>query len=157
MSAQERGELPRWPKLTQTLQPPKEWGHCQRCGIQGRLRDATDDIPLLLGWQEHDDQDRPTPAAVVLCVTCTDNLIEAHPRLYSRVQPQAPVPGVMELCRDCTQREGYLCGSPDLTLNGGEGLAITFPEPVYALVRGRGRQTFYTDPPTTCAGRKEAT
>jgi hypothetical protein len=144
----------KWPRLSEDLRQDVRWGCCQRCGkhfISGA------DFQVI--WREHDDQDRPEPRAVVLCGPC-GSIIDPHPRLYAREQRDVPLPGVMELCRDCTHRRGYLCSHPDLTLNGGPGLLIEFPRPHVALVDGvRGgrrtgwRETIWTGPPTACAGR----
>lgn len=142
-----------WPKLSETLHPLL-WGACQRCAVQGVLHHE------LVVWQEHDDHDKPTPVAVVLCKRCSE-VIEPHPRLYARVSANTPLPGVMELCRECIWRRGYLCGHPNLTVNGGPGLEIQYPRPTVAMVDGvrNGRRTgwrevWWSGPPTGCAGRE---
>jgi hypothetical protein len=144
-----------WPKLSVSL--PRRvvvqlpWGTCQRCGLKGEL---FEDLGV---WREHDDADKPTPVAVVLCQKCSDLVIEEHPRLYSSQLPHAPIPGVMELCRECTHRHGYLCGHADLTVNGGPGLEIVHPTPTPMHVnRGRGKSGWmklWNGPATSCVGR----
>lgn len=151
-----------WPRLTEQL-PPGEWDpgedyrHCQRCYRYGEFGED------LYAWQEHDDRDRREPRAVVLCVDCSDDLIEPHPRLYRRLKAWAPMPGVMDLCQGCVHRDGYLCRHPDLTINGGTGLEVTHPAPYQAMVtrpgpKGRrcSRERIWQGPPTGCAGRREA-
>ncbi|MFP3947124.1 MAG: hypothetical protein ACLFWG_00205 [Longimicrobiales bacterium] len=137
-----------WPRLTEDL-PPVDWGRCPQCHEEREL----------VIWQEHDDRDRPEPRAVKLCVDCSDAIIEDHPRLYRRHTPLVPLPGVMDLCRDCIHRDGTLCRHPDLTINGGPGLDIRFPEPmrVHVTARDRSRsgwENFWKGPPTECAGRE---
>lgn len=152
-----------WPKLSETLDAdrrqsgslfPFEWGQCQRCGLEGELFDDHE------VWREHDETDRAQPVAVVLCSACAEKIVPPHPRLYSIQRKDVPLAGVMELCRDCEHRSegGYVCEHPDLTVNGGPGLKITFPEPMKAHVnygRGRGEWLFvWQGPPTECAGRE---
>jgi hypothetical protein len=140
-----------WPKLTERL-PAGEWGHCQKCGLGGEL--FTD----LRVWQEHDERDRGTPAVVVLCESCSA-IIEPHPRLYRRLELDAPMPGVMHLCEGCEHREGYLCRHADLTINGGPGLEIQYPEPTRVHRNyGGGRGDWgwiFNGPAISCAGRSE--
>jgi len=148
----------RWPRLTETLPQDAPWGHCQRC--RKYVYGTADGFGTI--WQEHDDHDRPEPRGVVLCGPCC-SIIGPHPRLYARQQRDVPLPGVTELCRDCTHRSGYRCTHPKLTINGGPGLKIAFPRPAVALVDGiRGgrrtgwRETIWSGPPTECEGREVA-
>jgi hypothetical protein len=147
-----------WPKLSVTLPErwsqlfPLEWGMCESCGAEGELFTKE-----LVVWQEQSDTDRPTPVAVVLCPKCSKALVPPHPRLYRSVWPNAPLPGVMELCRGCRKRAGYRCTHPDLTTNGGPGLETIYPAPSRAHLNyggGRGEWVLlWNGPPTSCAGR----
>lgn len=140
-----------WPRLTTTFRLLVVWGHCQRCH---KLLKPPSDAQI---WREHDDADEPEPRAVVLCRKCAELIIEKHPRLYSREQADAPIPGVMELCGGCVHWHAYSCTHPHLKLNGGEGLMITFPEPFAAFVcKGGGKGGLmkrWWGPPTKCAGQ----
>lgn len=151
-----------WPKLSTTLAEvladifPLAWEECERCHARGELFSSRPDG--LEVWREHDDQDKPTSVAIVLCPPCGRKLVPPHPRLYSREWPHAPIPGVMELCRGCTHREGYRCTSPLLLSRGGPGLEIQYPAPVRAHIDyGRPRRgewiQLWQGPPTACAGR----
>lgn len=153
-----------WPKLSETLPRdyelevifPLEWGQCQKCGRSGELFDE------LEVWLEHDEKDKATPVAVVLCPPCAKKIIEPHPRLYALQRKHAPIPGVMELCAACVHREGYRCRHEDLTVNGGPGLEIYYPEPMQAHVtygRKRGGRRgewlmMWKGPATSCVGQE---
>lgn len=141
-----------WPRLTEQLCFLTRWGSCQRC------RRPFKPLSNAQIWREHDDADQPEPRAVVLCRKCAEVIIEKHPRLYSQERNGVPLPGVMALCDGCDSWKDYGCTHPDLKLNGGEGLKITFPQPTQAHVnRGRGKSGFMTwwnGPPTKCAGQE---
>ena len=144
----------RWPKLSETLAERRHPDLCQRCG---RDHDVSP-------WQEHDDHDGPTPVVVVLCLWCSEAVIEKHPRLYRELERNEPFPGVMPLCVDCEQREGVRCMSPALKANGGDGLETIGPRPVTVHFDGTkgGRRwgcTVRTWPGRVqeCAGRSVAT
>jgi hypothetical protein len=144
-----------WPKLSETLAGPRHPLQCQSCG-----RTRANAVELTR-WREHDEQDKPTGAVVVLCKECSDRTIEPHPRLYSELSANEPHPGTMELCLLCIYRSDVRCLHKDLKANGGLGLAITCPRPTVAMVCGRGkggcrRHVMYVSPPSKCAGREEA-
>jgi hypothetical protein len=145
-----------WPRLSETLPDFHHPYMCRACGL--RVPDAT--LPLT-AWQEHDQLDHPEPIVVVLCKTCSDALIEKHPRLYRPLREHEPWPGAMPLCVDCVHRDGVRCRHPDLKANGGTGLLLTMPEPSVVMWDGRGKGgrrtggTFidYRGPVSACAGR----
>jgi len=147
-----------WPKLSETLSGRKRPGYCQACD-----RHAGGAIQI---WREHDEQDRPTNVVVCLCEESARQIIDPHPRLYSKIEPNAPVPGAMEhLCLDCLFRDGVSCTHPKLKSNGGKGLAIIMPEqPVQGFWDGRdkqGRRTggsflVYSQPAIFCEGSPTA-
>lgn len=155
-----------WPKLSETLDGPRHPRMCQGCGAEHDAVIGSGAKALritLLRWQECDENDQPTPVIVVLCRSCSDALVEAHPRLYRQVSKYQPLPGTMDLCAACRHRDGLRCAHPDLRANGGIGLEIRFPQPEVAFVDGIKdgrrfgyRQTLYTGPPTSCAGREVA-
>ncbi len=146
-------QLP-WPRLSEDLTCPRHPNHCQSCGVE---IDTSDGIAGAR-WREHDDTDKPDPIVVVLCRACSGRLIKPHPRLYERLDPNAPWPGCMALCVTCRHRDGVRCTHPDLTSNGGTGLLLTLPKsiPVHVnLGGGRGYWTlYYPHPPRACAGRQ---
>lgn len=107
-----------WPKLSEDLKRDRSPIHCQACGVVASHS--------LVRWQEHDGADEPSPVAVVLCESCSDRLIEAHPRLYRRLGRNEPFPGTMRICWECPHRDGVRCRSPLLRSNGGPG--IRFPK-----------------------------
>jgi hypothetical protein len=144
-----------WPRLSESLDGPIDPVHCQKCGASGEEVD-------LARWIEHDENDRPERILVVLCRTCSDAIIEPHPRLYDRLEHNAPWPGCMNICYDCCFREGYKCTHPDLTLNGGTGLKMVVAKPQVMFLDGtRGgkragwQQRTYGFAPCDCVGRKE--
>lgn len=144
-----------WPRLSETLSPAVSLVTCQNCGIEW-----PDTIER---WREHDVHDRPERIIILLCTTCSSKIIEPHPRLYAKLDRWEPMPGSMlELCGNCRYRSGTRCTHPDLTVNGGPGLQVTFPQPIRALVDGtrNGRRTgwmqvIWEGPPTACAGKPE--
>lgn len=75
-------------------------------------------------WREHDDDDRPEMIFVVLCAECADKVIDPHCRLYARLGPNEPAPGVMAICRGCRHQVANRCVSPMARANGGEGLSF---------------------------------
>jgi hypothetical protein len=115
-------------------------------------------------WREHDDDDRLTAVLLILCLDCSDRLIEKHPRLYTELDKNEPWPGGMAICIACRHREGLDCRHPDLEANGGPGLKIMVPQPMtgfldYQDKRGRrSGRTFMSYPhePRECAGRVRA-
>jgi hypothetical protein len=152
---------PKWPRLSEDLPGPKSPDRCQSCGVEGHQPwgTVTFENPLWV-WREHNDFDGPEPIVVVLCLACSDRLIEPHPRLYSRLSPHEPFPGVMPLCLDCTHRDGVRCTSPKAKLNGGEGIKLVYPEPsrVHFYRRGKGVrsgwETIYVGPVQDCDGKE---
>ena len=107
-----------WPKLSETL-PGKTPGECQRCAAAAALT----------YWQEHDEQDQPLRAFVVLCQPCADKIIEPHPRLYRELPAVQPMPGVMPICLDCVHRTELSCTCPAAMFNGGPRPGLTFEPP----------------------------
>ncbi len=171
------GPAATWPRLSKDLPGPRHPHVCQSCGRYAAPpapaelpADPSDDDAKRMGdevmqawesartrplraWQEHDDEDRPEPIAVVLCRVCGRRLIGPHPRLYQELALNQPFAGVMELCVSCRFRNGVRCAHPDLKANGGPGLAI--PSPSFAHVCGRlagPSGDVYLHPPTSCAG-----
>jgi len=149
------------PRLSVDLTGPKDPDECQACGGQYVLPGDCAYRGEFQRWQEHDDNDLPEPIIVVLCETCSDRLIEKHPRLYRQLQGFEPWPGSELICRGCVHRIGVSCRHPDLKANGGTGLHLTMPPPSVAFMDGtRGgrragwRETIYLAPGVTdCAGR----
>lgn len=140
----------RTPRLSASLNPFVSRSKCQRCGTTNNVQ----------GWIEHDHRDKPEPFYVFLCPRCSNELIDPHPRLYSQVMPNAPHPGIMDICADCKWRVGSLCTSRVAMFNGGPapGLAIKIPEPASAFVDGpkfRGRVALYHSPATDCSGKEK--
>lgn len=140
-----------WPKLSETLDGPEHPERCRRCGSWADL----------VAWRECDEKDRPTPAVLMLCVCCSDAVIEDHPRLYHDIPRNAPEPGLMALCVDCRHRDGLTCSSPLLKRLGGPGLRVDFATPTTMFVDGTkgSRRCGWTTmrfpaPPSKCAGRE---
>ena len=100
---------------------------CQSCGVESLFN--------FTRWQEHDENDKPEPIVVVLCVPCSKRLIEPHPRLYRELQRHEPFPGTLDLCIQCRHRDGTRCTSPDLLANGGNGVILTIKKPVMAHLK----------------------
>lgn len=151
--------------LSRDLTGPRSPTHCQACGTQhdeptrAHDRDGQPVLAKLDVWREHDDADRPQAVFVVLCRTCSKKLINPHERLYSLVEPNKPLPGLMPLCLDCTHRDGLDCTNPQSKRNGGDGIKLTFPQPTQAFVDGpglHGRMTFYPGPVSACDGKAVA-
>lgn len=183
MSAQTELPLPgeAWPRLSRSLPHPRRLDTCQACGAKAAPLDDPQEmlrlgsggvertpegepLPTLPRWIEHDDQDRPQPIVVVLCIPCSRRIIEPHPRLYDLLPTLKPVPGAMGICAGCVHNRGLVCRSPEARFNGGEGLQIEAPEPgvVHLCMRGRGGgrtggwRRWYTKPATGCSGREVA-
>lgn len=149
-----------WPQLSKTLRFERHPDGCQNCGNGPATHTE------LHRWQECDGQDRKTPIVVVLCKRCSDRLIEPHPRLYHRLEPNAPLPGTMALCVKCRHRDGLGCRHPKLKANGGPGLNIAITPPSRGFWDGAdpktGRRTggmfeHWPSPATACEGREEIT
>ncbi len=150
------------PRLSQDLPGPMHPERCQSCGIEGE--EGLGSNPLsLTRWQECDDQDRRENIIVVLCRSCSDRLVEAHPRLYHALAENQPWPGCMAICAECRFREGPRCTHPDLKDNGGTGLRIVVSKPTVMFLDGTdksGRRRGWTQiryelPPRDCAGHEE--
>ncbi len=107
--------------------------------------------PGVYGWQKHDGHDEPEPIVVMLCTTCSDRLIEPHPRVYTRIPRNAPFPGIMDLCIDCRFRSSVTCTHPDRVSNGGPGLDIDAAPAMSGHARSHGFFTTYAYPPRICA------
>jgi hypothetical protein len=144
-----------WPRLSQTL-PHRHPLTCQACGAS-----FIDGGERLGFWQEHDDQDQPERIFVPLCQKCADRIIEPHPRLYEKIDRNAPMPGGMPICIDCRFRDGLRCTHADLVTNGGDGLRLTQVQPSVMFLdyrdkaaRRRGKRIVsYYRPVSACAGR----
>lgn len=134
---------------------PRHPDVCQSCGattLEERNR-----------WQECDEEDLPEPIVVVLCTSCSDRLIEKHPRLYHQLERNQPWPGAMPLFVECGFRCALRCSHPDLKANGGPGLRLKAPPKLTGFWDGRGGPkggkrvggmfTHYTGPVASCAGR----
>lgn len=139
-----------WPRLSADLPKRAELHACRSCGGNSDLA----------RWLEHDGADEPEPIVVVLCKACADRLIEPHPRLYRKMTPFEPFPGVMSICGDCRLRDGQRCTNAQAKINGGPGLAMTYPAPtrVHYYRRGKGAksgwETIWNGPVTSCAGKE---
>jgi hypothetical protein len=153
MKSAPQAQLP-WPRLSQDLGGTKHPNLCQSCGAEHDLSDGIGSKR----FQEHDDEDQPEPIVLVLCRDCQARLIDPHPRLYRRLDPNEPWPGCMTLCLDCRHRTDVTCTHPDLKSNGGPGLTITMRKPITAhvtMARGRGYWSrIFLEPPTACAGKE---
>lgn len=140
----------RSPRLTSGLNPFISRIKCQRCGHTG---------PEVRGWIEHDHHDQPEYLYVFLCKKCSNVLIDPHPRLYSQVMPNAPLPGIMDICADCRHRLRSQCISKLAKFNGGPGLKIDIVAPATAHItcsprRNSGWIKIYTHPATGCSGKE---
>ena len=137
-----------WPKLSDTL-PRMDPCACQQCGATEQL----------VYWQECDDEDQGTRAFVILCRSCSDQLIEKHPRLYRDIDAKTPMPGAMPICLDCNMRVGKGCASPVARFNGGPGLEYEPKGQMVHLCRvprsKSGWQYFAEGPVTKCSGKVE--
>jgi hypothetical protein len=142
--------MPDMPRLSADLPGPRSPDRCQNCSVGGPLE----------VWREHDDADQPQEVFVVLCPACAARLVEPHARLYSRVEPHAPVPGAMPLCLDCKHRDGVRCTTPKARLNGGPGIKLSMPEAtqMHLCRRGKGQRsgwiTIYNGPVFGCDGKE---
>lgn len=124
------------PGLSETLAHTRDPNTCQSCGDFGLDRGSG------RRWIECDAFDEPTATMVILCVRCSERLIERHPRLYLHEDWWAPRPGAMACCVDCTLRTDLRCVSPMLKARGGPGLGIRIhPLPGLTILCGRGCKT----------------
>lgn len=144
-----------WPRLSETL-PTLRPGTCSNCGCDDKWVGDK-----LTTWQEHDADDQPELRYVILCERCSEELIEKHPRLYGRLDPNAPMPGAHPFCSDCLKRSGLRClktraaGGPGIVINGTKGLSMHV-DGVDPKTRKRfGRWiTTYPLPPGSCNGKE---
>lgn len=143
------------PRLTESLPVATELYRCQRCS--GTVE--------LARWMECDDKDQPDHRLLVLCRQCSDKIIEPHPRLYHELHGWHPWPGAMAVCRDCALRTGVRCGHSKAQQNGGNGVELTYPEPVVMFMDGSDPETGrrwgrkevrWLGPVTACAGKVPA-
>ena len=146
-----------WPRLSEDLPGPRSLYRCQACGLA--CAPPTREI-----WQEHDQDDEPEPIVVVLCSSCSSEIVEPHARLYTLLDPNEPIPGALGLCDGCRhqdQRAGLRCAHPAARQNGGEGLSIRIRRPTTAYVceaapgggrRGRALK-IWPKQATACSGR----
>lgn len=144
---------PNWPRLSVDLPYVGGFhvcGHCQRCNEQ---------LPMgktLSTWEECDHNDKREGRFIRLCGTCANKIVGPHPRLYHRMQDNAPMPGAMPTCADCQLRDGLRCTSPLLKRNGGAGLPLQLTKPAQCMVDGRdyrGPMTLYFGP-VTCEAKE---
>jgi hypothetical protein len=150
-------EAKSWPKLSQTLEGPRDPTHCQSCGAAGAIHDADESILKLTRWREFDERDHPTSTLVLLCEKCGKKLIKKHPRRYEHIAAFAPAPGAMPVCALCSFCSNLACRHPDLKENGGEGLQLNVPQPTKAHIKA-GRDSGWINVwrgPVTCEGREE--
>lgn len=160
------------PGLSLTLPFPRSLDTCQSCGLIGDPNAGRAAVAIggetagvaLEKWQESDPFDRFTadggqPVIVILCPTCSKMIIEPSARMYRRLDTWHPIPGAMALCHGCRFQADLKCAHPWLKANGGQGLMVRFPKPVYAHLNyggGRGEvKHFFKGPPKHCAGRLE--
>lgn len=143
-----------WPRLSADLAAERAPGVCQSCGASHNAGQEHANC-----YREHDDRDRPENFFLFLCDACYKHLVPPHPRLYSNVAANAPLPGCMLCCKECEFREGLLCGHPALKANGGPGLVIeTSPPTVIHLNFGGGKGRWinqYNSAPT-CLKKSQA-
>lgn len=118
----------KFPRLSVTLQGPRSPHECVCCG----------ELNPEEMWQECDDNDRPEPIFILLCRGCAKTLIKPHARLYESHDRNTPFPGMMGICDNCINREGYRCDQS--IANGGPGLLIGIAAPQTAHLNfGGGR------------------
>lgn len=147
------GESSFWPWLSEECLSA-EGADPRWCGLCG-ARES------LVVHQEHGGQEEPLPVFVVLCEPCAARVIDAHPRLYTRLDQFAPAPGAMPLCIKCGHRAGTICTHPSSRYRGGPGVALAFPEPMGGFWDGAGKGgrraggqfIIYQGPVRSCAGR----
>lgn len=148
-----------WPKLSETLRFERHPLCCSNCG-QGPATGAA-----LQRWRECDGKDQPTQTIVLLCAPCARRLIEPAPRLYVKVDANAPLLGTMEMCAECRHRKMLSCTNPLTKANGGPGLILKVAEPIRGFQDGQDPKTrkrtggpfeIWPSPPSSCAGRDVA-
>lgn len=127
---------------------------CQQCGGSNLANHGNGIMRLSLDrWQECDHNDKPEAKILVLCNVCSKRMIQPHPRLYHKLDTNAPWPGCMALCVDCTHRDGIRCAHPQAKANGGKGVMLQLSKPVRGFIDGpayRGRFEQYPKPPLGC-------
>lgn len=142
----------RFSRLTIELKGPDRPETCRCCG----------DVDAGL-WQEHGDHDETEHRYLWLCEKCSDRIVEPHPRLYSKIDDNAPAPGGMRICANCKHRSpGGRC--VQAKANGGPGITITATTGFHGFIDGRdknGRRwgrpfTSYPAPPSACTGKEKA-
>lgn len=142
-----------WPRLTESLTGAKNPDTCQSCNVGGLV---------LSLWQECDERDEPEPRYLYLCNSCSEKLIEPHPRLYQRLHHWHPAPGAMAICGPCIHQKDLRCASPDAKANGGAGIVIQHEKPCVVFLDGRDpktgrkrgwREIRFNAPPHDCSGR----
>lgn len=131
----------------QVLNPDSPLNQCQNCFARGSINKGS-----LLRWTEHDDNNHPTQTTILLCRHCSNTLINPHPRLYSELHPNYPVPGSMEICDPCALRKGTSCRSPRARPNGGPGVELTIQTPTKGFIDGKysGPFQFFPSPASSC-------
>lgn len=117
-----------WPKLSETLPLVHLAPQCGRCGALDTAIQNGEQVSNCQRWREHDDKDAPTDVIVYLCEACGDEIINPHPRLYSRVAWNEVTPGKMGFCLFCDHFNNLTCKHPALIANGGPGLKIDIPK-----------------------------
>lgn len=159
-------EAKHWPKLSETLTRPKSPDCCQACGDlspppapEGNPLARLPAGVLMRRWRECDGADRPTPVVVVLCQTCSESLVEKHPRLYVELGKCEPDPGSMPMCLACRHRDGTACRMA--LKHGGPGLELMVPEPANVHVcrvprSASGWVKIWPAWPAACDRREEA-
>lgn len=138
--------MPLWPRLSETLDTSSVL-KCQRCGAPTSL----------VRWQECDDKDRAEMVFIVLCETCSGQVIEIHPRLYRDLMRDEIAPGAMSICEECPHRKGPRCTFPGAKFNGGEGMYFHPPPQRIHLCRAKnsGWKVMQLEPITHCSGKAE--
>lgn len=84
-------------------------GNCWFCGA--KYKSLT-----LKHWIECDESDKATDQYIVLCLECSDALIERHPTLYEEKLWPDPMPGVMPQCDGCRFSKAGRCTNPQVSL-----------------------------------------
>lgn len=148
-----------WPRLSDQRSADRHT--CAECGKCDRLSTEVLNVSI---WQEHDDADLPTHWYVALCEPCAKRIIKTHPRLYTPMDKNGPMPGAMPTCDNCRWRDGTSCAHPGMMFNGGPGVALRMTEPTVCFIDVRdkagkrfGRRILQYNGPVSCDGRQEVT
>ena len=124
-----------WPKLSETMPHLRAASHLQ-CG-------NCTSVCFVEIWEELGEADQPQEPErifISLCPSCSESIIEPHPRCYRKTATHEPMLGAMPVCGDCEFRSALKCTNPLRKSAGGKGVNLRFPEPSVAFVDGRDKQ-----------------